>query len=162
MKKTTRFPFFIDMNNKPVIVFGGGSIAKRRISVLLDFGAKVQAIAPDFAGELYNISRENKKLELIEGDFEDWLEIGGFSNGIPFCVLACTDNSSVNKMIAKYARENNLMVNVCDDASDCDFYFPAIVRKEEMVLGISSNGSSHRRVREFAADLRSFFARKDK
>jgi len=156
MSKTTRFPLFIDLKDKPVIVFGGGKIAKRRISVLLDFGAKVQAFSPDFAGELYNISRENKNLELIEGGFAEWLSIGGFENGVPFCVLACTNNSSVNKEIAKYAREYNIMVNVCDDAANCDFYFPAIVRKEELVLGISGNGSSHSKVKKFAADLRKF------
>ena len=98
----------------------------------------------------------------IEGDFAGWLITGGFFDGVPFFVLACTNDSRINKQIALYSREHNVLVNVCDDASNCDFYFPAIVRKDEMVLGISSNGSSHGKVKKFAAELRSFFERSDK
>ena len=36
MKKNTRFPLFIDLKDKPVIVFGGGKIATRRVETLLE------------------------------------------------------------------------------------------------------------------------------
>ena len=51
MKKTTRFPLFVDMKDKPVLVFGGGSIAKRRIGVLLDFlGQKFRRLRLNLQG----------------------------------------------------------------------------------------------------------------
>ena len=47
MKKNTRFPLFIDLKDKPVIVFGGGKIATRRVETLLDFKARVIVVAPE-------------------------------------------------------------------------------------------------------------------
>lgn len=155
--KTTQFPVFINMKDRQALVFGGGKIAKRRICVLLDFGTKVRVISPKFDEQLYDIANTSRNLELIEGTFEEWRDMGGFENELPFFVLACTDNHQLNKMIADYARENNVMVNVCDDASNCDFYFPAIVRKDEMVIGITGNGASHGKVSELAKRLRDFF-----
>ncbi|MEK7841407.1 MAG: NAD(P)-dependent oxidoreductase, partial [Deltaproteobacteria bacterium] len=40
------YPIFLDVNDKPCIVVGGGSVAERKISSLLNAGAKVLVISP--------------------------------------------------------------------------------------------------------------------
>lgn len=43
-----RFPLFVDLEGARAVVVGGGTVACRRIQVLLRFGAYVTVIAPDW------------------------------------------------------------------------------------------------------------------
>ena len=49
-------------------------------------------------------------------------------------MLAATDDPEVNGFVARLCREYGVPVNTADDANACDFYFPAILRKEELTL----------------------------
>ncbi len=160
MKKNTRFPLFIDLKDKPVIVFGGGKIATRRVETLLDFKARVIVVAPEVSERISQLEETDARIQIIYAEFDDWNNAGGFDNGQPLFVLACTNDSGVNGIIAKYARAYGIMTNVCDDASNCDFYFPAIVRDDEFVMGITGDGIRHSKVKEFAEKLRKFLGKK--
>ena len=54
------FPIFINMNQKQAVVFGGGTIASRRAKALLEFGAKVQIVAPEISEDLQMGGRGRK------------------------------------------------------------------------------------------------------
>ena len=155
MDKTTRFPLFVDMEGKQIIVFGGGEIATRRVNVLLDFGGQVTVISPKFSENLIELNKTKPDLKLIYKTYDEWMVSEGFNRERPFIVLAATDDYAVNEKISKTAREEALLVNVCDNPSGCDFYFPAILREDDMVVGIVGSGKHHGKVKALAARLRS-------
>ena len=73
--------------------------------------------------------------------------------------LCCPE---VNGQIAGECRERGIPVNHGGDKSQCDFYFPAVVREDELVIGLTAGGADHKKVKRAAAWLRNhireFFA----
>lgn len=144
-----RFPVFIDVKNKKIIIIGGGNIAARRAEVLLTFGAQVTVISPELCGktrELFgrgNISWNKKKYE--NGDVEG-----------AALVVCATDDKGVNSSAAKEAVEYGILVSVADNKSKSTFYFPAIVQGGGVIGGfVSVGGENHPILREKAAQIRS-------
>ncbi len=134
------FPMFVDISGWQVLVVGGGSIAERRIRILLEFGASVTVVAPELSPEL--VRRKNageiccKKRSYQPGDLKDTQ-----------MVLAATDDHRLNASIAGQCRERKIPVNVCSDQSLCDFQFPSVVIRENLTVGINAAGSDHKKVK---------------
>lgn len=149
MKEKSRyFPIFIDLSEKTCIVYGGGTIAARRVSGLLRFGARVTVYAVRLGEDLQELSLTYPKtLVLREQPYQPGIPDADF-------VFSCTDDRCVDEAIHKECRKRGIPVNIASDRSLCDFYFPALVEQEDMVIGICSGGRNHRKVREFAARLR--------
>lgn len=135
------FPLFIDLTRKKILVAGGGAIALRRVRTLLRFGADIHVIAPEFCEEMERLEKEKtitaKHREYRSGDI-DGMQI----------VLAATDDRAVNRRIREDCQSAGIMVNVADDRSLCDFYFPSVVMTDDAVIGISGDGSDHAGVKE--------------
>lgn len=142
-----RFPIFISLEEKPILVVGGGNIAARRIISLLGFGPRVTVWAPELSLELKRLLSEGRIIwrrgEYCPG------EMDGF-----FLVLAATGEPKVNEAVCREAKENKIPVNVASDQNLCDFFFPALVENEKLVIGLAGDGSDHRLVKETAAALR--------
>ena len=157
MDRTMRFPLFVNLGDKKIIVFGGGNIAFRRVSVLLNFGCQITVVSPEFIDGLIRLNKKTDNLFLVSESFEDWEKINSEKLSEFFIVLAATDKMEVNEIIASSARAAGALVNVCDNALNCDFYFPAIVQNEDLVIGIFGDGKRHGIVKNAAADLRNYF-----
>lgn len=126
------FPFYINIENKKCIVIGGGKVALRKINKLLQFGCDITVIAPEICDEI--LALDNVKTELRKFDSYDMQNA--------FMVIVATDNASLNKAVAQLCKERNIPVNVVDQPEYCTFYFPAIVRKNNITVGISTEGKS--------------------
>ncbi len=126
------FPLFIDLNDKDVLVIGGGQVAYRKIKALMDFGGNVTVIAPAICDDIVKMNSAN----VIERDAtkEDCL-------GRIFVVVA-TDDNDFNHEIASYCKRKNILVNVVDKKDDCSFIFSSYVRENELVAAFSSSGNS--------------------
>ena len=59
-----------------------------------------------------------------------------------FVVVAATSSREVNGAIFREAQQRNILCNVVDDPEYCDFYYPAVVRRGDLQLAISTNGHS--------------------
>lgn len=142
------FPMFMNMEEKTVLVFGAGQIAARRVEVLLRFGCIITLEAPHISPELEDVIRGHRitiiKQEYQPGDVPEETDY----------VLAITDNEEVNDRIYRECRHKEIPVNVASDRSKCDFYFPAIIESEDIIIGITSSGSNHKKVSELAEKLR--------
>lgn len=155
MKKTTRFPLFVDLEDREILIVGGGNVAARRAAALLDFGARLTVCSPELSEDFLPLEQQwGAKLLLVRERFEEWWKERGEGNASFFLVLAATDDRAVNARVVQLFRERGVPVNTCDRSGDCDFYFPAIVRMEEAVLGIAGDGTDHGRIRRMAAALR--------
>ena len=71
-----------------------------------------------------------------------------------FLVIAATSDPAVNDYIARLCHERHIPVNHAGDQGQCDFQFPAIVRKNPVVIGVNAGGKDHGLVKRVAAGLR--------
>ncbi len=131
------FPFFIDLKDKEVLVVGGGKVAYRKIKTLLDFEAKITVISETYVDEVFELV---KVFNIIL--FEKTFEKIDIENNNFFCVISATDNEDVNSSISKICFDRNILVNVADDIDKCNFTFPAVVKKDDIIIGISTSGKS--------------------
>lgn len=127
------FPMFIELQNAPVLVVGGGKVALRKVKKLLPYGANITVVAPKMEKELEEISEVAKIYR--EFDSSDLLSC-------PTMVIAATDQKEVNEQIAYRCKEQNIPVNVADDVENCSFLFPSLVKKGKLSAGICTGGSS--------------------
>ena len=62
--------------------------------------------------------------------------------------LAATDDPACNEAVARECRARGILVNVAHKKELCDFFFPAVVKRGELVAGICASGASHRKARK--------------
>lgn len=146
------FPMFIDIEGKHILVVGAGKIALRRVQTLLQFRARIKVIAkeiPKEQKEAFHLLVSEGKIVLEEKAFEE----SDLTEAL-FLVLAATNVKKLNHEICMLCRKRKILANTATDRTDCDFYFPAVAVQEELVVGITGDGSDHRKVVETAARIR--------
>lgn len=141
--ETLKFPLFIDLNGKRVLIVGGGKIASRRAKTLCMYGADIFVVAPEITDEICQLPVATEKREYLSDDLR----------GSTF-VLAATDDHTLNHRITQEARSLGMLVNNASDQNDCDFYFPAVALTDELSVGICGTGKDHHAVAEAAASIR--------
>ncbi len=141
-----RFPLYIDLTGRPVLVYGGGTIAARRCRVLSGFGARLTVIAPEIRPEI-------RSLPGVICRFERFSAAAGKMPEAAL-VLAATGDPAVNRAIAAAARARGVPANNASDQHDCDFHFPAIAARGPLVVGVNAGGEDHRLAARAAAAIR--------
>ncbi len=121
------FPFFIDLEDKPVLIVGGGKVAAEKYEKLKQFTSEITIVAKES-----DISCE--KLHLRK--FED-ADLEGFE-----VVICATDDRELNKYIAEKCMENRVLVNTVDDPELCSFIFPSLIKTDNVSIGVTSSGKS--------------------
>lgn len=130
------FPFMMDISKKRCLVVGGGSIALHKVNIILEFGAIVRVVAADICPQIKEIALLNSLLELQEKEFQD-----EDIEGTDF-VIAATNKELINLHISELCKKRGIPINVVDVKQACSFIFPAIIKEKDMVIAISSGGSS--------------------
>ncbi len=139
------YPIFLDLEQKPVIVIGGGNVACEKVAGLRRAGARITLVSPELAAELQEL-KEAGELQHIarawqESDLDgDWA-----------IVMVATDDGAVNREVTAASRARRVWVNAADDPVNCDFILPSVVRKGKITLAASTAGTSPalaRRLRE--------------
>lgn len=125
------FPFFVQLEGVPALVIGGGRVALGKVTRLLPYGPHLTIVSPQFLPEMEAIPG----LTLIRRPFvpED-LE------GMSFVVAAA--GPEVDLQAARLCRERGLPVNVVDNRDESSFIFPALLRRGDLSVGVSTGGSS--------------------
>ena len=126
------FPFFMDLEGQEGLVIGGGSVALRKVEKLRPYGAKLTVIAPKILPKL----KETEEISCMEISFTPTALEG------KMFVIAASDDPEVNREAALLCRERGILVNVVDDKEECSFLFPALVKRGELSVGISTGGAS--------------------
>lgn len=143
------FPFMIQMQDKLCVIGGGGKVAYRKVSMMLSFGARVTVIAPKICDELQKIESKQDALLLVQRPFED-----GDIEGADVVIMA-TNDSEVNSHIAAICKDKRILVNVVDVKKDCGFYFPAIIKQDDVVVSVSTGGSAPALASQIKKSIRS-------
>lgn len=129
------FPLFFKLDNRKVLIVGGGDVALRKADLLSRAGASITVVAPDICAELQALLAGDKH-ELIYENYNKSYMAGAR------VIIAGTDDGALNQQVHADATELNIPVNVVDTPPLCDFIFPAIVDRNPIVIGISSNGKA--------------------
>ena len=132
----TLFPMFMKLEGRSCLVVGAGTIGEPKISSLIAAGASVRVVALTRHG---GGCRVGARRERSPGKREP--SIVADLDGV-FLVIAATNSRDVNAAIFREARQRNILCNVVDDPEYCDFYYPAVVRRGDLQLAISTNGHS--------------------
>jgi precorrin-2 dehydrogenase / sirohydrochlorin ferrochelatase len=144
------FPIFLKLDGRRCLVVGAGTVAEGKIRGLLDAGALVQVVAPravfqvrrwDWEGAITWKPREFGPRDL------DQVSI----------VIAATNSHEVNTQIFQEARLRNVLCNAVDDPENCDFYYPAVVKRGDLQIAISTNGRSPALAQRLRKDLEEQF-----
>ncbi len=127
------FPMMINLDDKAVLVIGGGDVGQKKVEILKEFGAQVILVAENAYQRAIELSDVFYNRPFCEEDLLDEKYV---------MVVAATDDRQLNKHIYELAVKNNIPVNVVDDPELCTFIFPAIIRNGDVVIAVSSGGKS--------------------
>ena len=136
----TAFPIFIELERKNILVAGAGGVAKRKIATLLDFGAEITVIAKEVPKDFMEAFGGNPKVQIRQGELPDIkYEIDTKDYEI---LIAATDDEEVNREIAVLCSFKGILVNTASGRAENSFYFPAIAKNDDYIIGISTDGKS--------------------
>ena len=132
---TSLFPMFMKLEGRQCLVVGAGKVGEPKITGLLDTGAHIRVVALDASPAVREWASGGK----IE------LELRAFSpddlDGA-FLVIAATASRSLNERIYYEAQRRGVLCNVVDVPDLCDFFYPAVVRRGDLQIAVSTAGQS--------------------
>lgn len=144
------YPVLLNISGKRCVVIGGGQVALRKVRALLEHGANVEVISPEFCSELGQLD-ENGEIHVRNREYQ-----AGDLKGV-FIVIAATDNRDINLQVKNEARMNAVLVNVVDDAENSDFIVPSYLRRGDITIAVSTAGRSPALARKIRARLEKDF-----
>ena len=129
------YPVYLNLTGKKCLVFGGGPIAEDKIAKLQSTGAQVTIVSPTVT--------PNLQAWVHRGDFQ-WqpreYQAGDMEGA--FLSIAATNDRQVNHEIFQEAERLGVLINVVDDPEQGTFIAPAVVRRGQVTLAISTGGAS--------------------
>ena len=129
------FPAFIKLDNKKILIVGGGYIAYEKLEHLLDFTTDIDVIALEYSDEMIQrIQKENLKYETRAYEVEDIKEYA--------VVIVAVDDIPLQSEIFQESKQYNCLCNSVDSVYYCDFIFPSYIKKDDLTIAISTSGAS--------------------
>ena len=129
------YPINLDLHGRFCVVVGGGAVAERKVAGLLAAGATVRVVSPELTVALQELAAEGRIAWLAQ-DFspEDVADA--------FLVFAATDSAEVQEAVHSAARQMHCLVNRADAPELSDFHVPAVLRRGDVLLTVSTSGAS--------------------
>jgi uroporphyrin-III C-methyltransferase/precorrin-2 dehydrogenase/sirohydrochlorin ferrochelatase len=128
-------PLFFDLRRKPCLLVGGGEVALRKGSLLLQAGACLRVVAPEVTPDLEQQVLSSRGRVMRRGFVPEDLDNMTL-------VVAATSDKAVNKQVSDAAHRRNIPVNVVDNPPLCSFIMPSIIDRSPVIIGISSGGTA--------------------
>ena len=144
------YPIFLEMKDRRCVVLGGGTVAERKVEGLVAASANVTVISPAITdglrrlltqGAIRHVAREYRAGDRAGYDL----------------VFVATDNSEVNAAVSSEAHSLHIWVNSTDDPDHCDFILPAVIRRGDLAVAISTGGVSPAATRAIREELDEYF-----
>jgi precorrin-2 dehydrogenase/sirohydrochlorin ferrochelatase len=129
------FPLFLRIEGRRCLLVGAGVIASQKIDGLLLSGAHVHVVAP-IAGEAIRKLVDEGRVCWLQREFRS-SDLAGAA-----LVIAATGDPSINEIVSREARRRGVLCNAVDEPERCDFYYPAVVRRGDLQIAISTAGHS--------------------
>jgi len=128
-------PIFVNLKGRHCTVVGGGEVAARKVSLLLQAGADVTVIAPELCATL-NRAAQSKDITHLAKSFQKKQLVESV------LIVAATNAREVNEEVAREAGKLNIPVNVVDTPDLCTFVMPSIIDRSPVMVAVSTGGAS--------------------
>lgn len=139
------YPMMLNIIDRPVVVVGGGTVATRKVINLLKAQAHVTVISPELSQKLQQMVNKKKilwrKKTFTPDDLVD-----------AFLVIAATNSSEVNELVAKSVSQHQLC-NIVDQEELSQFIVPSVVRRGPLSIAISTSGANPKLAKLIKKDL---------
>ncbi|MBI3330401.1 MAG: bifunctional precorrin-2 dehydrogenase/sirohydrochlorin ferrochelatase [Nitrospinae bacterium] len=143
------YPVYLNLARRRCLVVGGGAVAERKVQGLVEADADVVVVSPSLTETLHRWASDGT-VRHVPRSFHD--------EDVEDCalVIGATDRTEVNARVAIAARRRGIWVNIVDTPAACDFIAPAVVRRGELQIAITTGGKSPtlaKRLREGLEEL---------
>lgn len=144
------FPMFFLLEGRTCVVVGAGAVGQEKIQGLLAAGGRVRVIAPEATPLIQRLAHE-KKIAWEQRRFR----ISDLRNA--FLVIVATSVRELNEKIWRVAQRKGVLCNVVDDPPQCDFFYPAVVRRGALQIAVSTGGRSPALAQQVRKDIERYF-----
>ncbi len=132
---TSLFPMFIKLEGRQCLVVGAGKVGEPKIGALLETGARIRVVAREASPAVREWARQGRvELELRPFQAAD---LDG-----TFLAVVATSSRTLNERVYREAQMRGVLCNVVDVPDLCDFFYPAIVRRGDLQIAVSTAGQS--------------------
>ena len=126
-----QFPINLNLEGRSCLVVGAGRIGLRKSEQLLAAGARVTVVAPEVVGDFAGlpVTLHQRAFELTDLDGQR-------------LVITATGNRELDQLIYDTCEERGIWINSADDPERCAFTLPAVVRRGDLMVTVSTGGNS--------------------
>lgn len=132
---TPLYPIALRIEGRRCLVIGGGRVAERKVAGLLAAGALVTVIAPDPSHRIQEHVSQ-RRVQRIAREYQEGDLAGAF------LVIAATNDAGRNRSICEAAEERGLLHCNVNDPENGTFFVPAVIRRGELLVSVSTSGHS--------------------
>ncbi|MBI3595204.1 MAG: bifunctional precorrin-2 dehydrogenase/sirohydrochlorin ferrochelatase [Nitrospirae bacterium] len=140
----------MNLENRIVVVVGGGTVAERKVVSLIEAGANVVVISPELTPTL----SEMVKYRQIH-QFQRNYQTGDLKGAA--LVIAATNSFDINQSVAEEAKTLSLFVNHVNSPDHSTFIVPSVISKKDLQIAISTSGQSPALTRQIRIKLENEF-----
>ncbi|GAM14187.1 NAD(P)-binding protein [Mesobacillus selenatarsenatis] len=128
------YPINVQIQDRNVVVIGGGKVAQRKVFGLLEAGAKVKVVSPEITSDLLRLSETGEISWRPEPYGKENLEGA-------LLIIAATNDRETNLAVKRDAAPYQL-VNLADDPDESDFQVPSVMKRGKLTVAVSTSGAS--------------------
>lgn len=128
-----KYPIFLELQGRRVVVIGGGTVAVRKAQTLLEAGARLVVVAKSIDKMMSVLCKKNHT-ELIKSKYTRNYLTGAV------LAIAATNDHQLNRQIYKDCQELEILCNVVDEPELCDFFVPAVIKRGNLQIAIGTGG----------------------
>ena len=144
------YPVFLEMKDRRCVVIGGGAVAERKVEGPVTAGANVTVISPGITDGLKELLKQGA-IRHVAREYQTG-DRAGYD-----LVFVATDNLEINAVVSSEARSLRIWVNSADDPDHCDFILPAVIRRGDLAVAVSTGGVSPAVTRAIREELDEYF-----
>jgi precorrin-2 dehydrogenase/sirohydrochlorin ferrochelatase len=134
---TEGYPITLNLEGKVCVIVGGGVVAARKVTGLLEAAASVIVISP-VAAPAFQAWIDQQQIQWIQQPYSPGL----LPRYQPALVFAATNQPQINQQIAAEARSLPALVNIVDDITGSDFINMATIRRPPLTIAMNTGGAS--------------------
>ena len=129
----------LNLNNRTIIIIGGGKEALKRINATLVHNSKIIVISEKIDSKISDLAK-TRKIQVLEKRIESPNFISSLN---PDLIITTTDNQKINDKIIDFANTKKILVYSSDNPEKSDFSNPAIINFKDMIqFAIFTGGRS--------------------